>query len=82
MSAFHNFNFLICNGKWVNKFTLIFLFVFDQVFLYYFQEMIFHDKLESRKIERVASENGGDFRKPIFTSIQTSITPPGLAFFY
>ncbi|XP_031786852.1 leucine-rich repeat and calponin homology domain-containing protein isoform X3 [Nasonia vitripennis] len=39
--------------------------------------MILQDQLEKRRLERSASENGGDMRKPLLTTHQTSITPPG-----
>ncbi|XP_039307950.1 leucine-rich repeat and calponin homology domain-containing protein isoform X4 [Solenopsis invicta] len=40
--------------------------------------MILHDQLEKRRLERSASENGADIRRPMISGLQhTSITPPG-----
>jgi len=40
--------------------------------------MILHDQLEKRRLERSASENGADIRRPMISSLHhTSITPPG-----
>ncbi|XP_025156329.1 leucine-rich repeat and calponin homology domain-containing protein 1 isoform X2 [Harpegnathos saltator] len=40
--------------------------------------MILHDQLEKRRLERSASENGADIRRPMISGLHhTSITPPG-----
>ncbi|XP_032689536.1 leucine-rich repeat and calponin homology domain-containing protein isoform X2 [Odontomachus brunneus] len=40
--------------------------------------MILHDQLEKRRLERSASENGADIRRPMISALHhTSITPPG-----
>lgn len=42
------------------------------------QAMILHDQLEKRRLERSASENGADIRRPMISGLHhTSITPPG-----
>lgn len=44
----------------------------------YLQAMILHDQLEKRRLERSASENGADIRRPMISGLHhTSITPPG-----
>ncbi|XP_026831215.1 leucine-rich repeat and calponin homology domain-containing protein 3 isoform X5 [Ooceraea biroi] len=42
------------------------------------QAMILHDQLEKRRLERSASENGADIRRPMISGLHhASITPPG-----